>query len=326
MEAIHHKTKELEMERQKRNIDTAYSSKHVTKQDCEPIVMPMALSNQLLKGSTFLNYDDVDPAKVLLRHEDRIRQDSYKTTKLTMLQCQNDAKNMSESKSSSCGSLDMVKLSIVDSKLTPIDYHPSKNIHKGNIQRLTTEMGESSKTTCIYTGESPILGLTSDIMAEILVFLHPSEVLDIVSYPLCKQWTQSYTNDHDLWKVLCSREPFKVDHGDCQVNGKQELQHYSIKVKGDRILVVSRHRLLYISFVRCVNYLRSLKQGNRNTASMKPIDRSIDIAPGLASGGEAPQQFFGVLDREFLANEVSPHSSKQEIHTQGVKVCSILHA
>lgn len=311
---------DLAMERHKRKADATCRDKLDAKQDCDQTtVFPMALPNQVLNIPTFLNDDDC-PSKVVLRHNNHIHQDSKKISKRRMPPIHNDSNYTGTPSLAPCATLDKKELSQVDSNQSLVECSPTHN-HEGNIQRFATQVG-NPKTPCTNCGESPILQLTSDIMAQIFAFLEPSAVFDVVSSPLCKRWVQSYTHDHDLWKVLCTMDPFKVDYGDKQALGKQEFLYYLIKVKGDLSFKVSRHRLLYISFVRCVNYLRSLKQGNRNTtSSMKPIDKSIGNTTALAAGG-TPQQY-GILDRGPLSNEVSPLSTiNDQSPSQSTKVCS----
>jgi hypothetical protein len=313
----------LEMERNKRNIDAVYKNKKITQQVCEKSEAPMTLSNHSLYAPKFLIGPGEDgdpndgPSNML---DGRTHQCSNPVTKPGMLTSNTDSKNSgTPSSPTSCSSMENELLNF-DTKQAPVDYqmHSQHNI----LQGLVLELGDS-KTKCTYSVESPIFRLPSDIMAEILVFLEPSEVLVVVASPLCKKWFQSYTNDHDLWKVLCTLEPFKVDHGSCQALKNQGLLYSFIQVEGDLTFKVSRHRLVYISFVRCVNYLRSLKQGNRNATSMKPIDRDIGNPLGLATE-EAP---YGVLNRNRLGNVVPPRAkmeNKVERNPQGSKVRCIL--
>ena len=50
----------------------------------------------------------------------------------------------------------------------------------------------------------------SNVMAHILTFLEPTEILDVLTTPLCKDWRDTFCKSHELWRVLCMAEPFKA--------------------------------------------------------------------------------------------------------------------
>lgn len=305
------------MERHKRNIDASYENKSNTQQGCVKSIAPMTLSNQLLHIPPKFLIGPGDSSKQLrTSSDDNNHQCSSALTKNGILPSYTDTNNSGLSLSpTSCA--EMNELFQCNTKQAAVEYPR----HGRSRQGLVSDVGDT-KTNCTYSKESPVFRLPSDIMAVILVFLEPSEVLEVVSSPLCKKWIQSYARDNDLWKVLCTLKPFKVDHGDYQELGNQGSLYSSIQAKGNLTFKVSRHRLLYISFVRCVNYLRSLKQGNRNATSMKPIDRNVGNELGLSSGA-APH---GVLSRRRLGNEVPLRSklrTKVKRNSEGSMVCCI---
>ncbi|CAJ1942076.1 unnamed protein product [Cylindrotheca closterium] len=303
------------MEQNKSNIDAVYENKIFTQKVCEENQAPMTLSNQplhVIKFSIEPSEDGGGPLDADSAHD---QQYSNSVATPGILTSYTDSENDgTPSSPTSCASMEKELLNF-DTKQAPVDY---PRLDHNNMQGLELDLGDS-QTKCTYSVESPIFRLPSDIMAEILVFLEPSEVLEVVSSPLCKKWLQSYAHDHDLWKVLCTLKPFKVDHGSCQAPTNEGLLYSFIQVEGDLSFKVSRHRLVYISFVRCVNYLRSLKQGNRNTTSMKPSDRGIGNALGVATR-EVP---YGIINRRRLGNEIPPRSkmeTKVERNPQGSKL------
>ena len=130
----------------------------------------------------------------------------------------------------------------------------------------------------------PILTIGSDIMAHVLTFLEPPNILDVLTMPLSKDWRRNFTCQPELWRVLCLVEPFKArieDDGDSSSSGDsftslhEENDHTAKKLLG-------RYRLLYSSFVRCMRYLAQIKDDAINGRAPSFIDY------GLAGGGAPP--------------------------------------
>jgi hypothetical protein len=121
---------------------------------------------------------------------------------------------------------------------------------------------------------SPLFLLSSDMMAGILTFLEPVEVLKALTSPLCKDWCEYYTYNRDLWKVLCFSEPFNLENR-ILLSSSDDDSSSSSSLKGqptedDKL---GRHRLMYTSFIRCIRYLKQIKEGcqNGNDSQQSPV-------------------------------------------------------
>jgi hypothetical protein len=55
-----------------------------------------------------------------------------------------------------------------------------------------------------------ILTVGSDVMAHVLTFLEPTEIISVLTMPLSKDWLTTFTRQSELWRVLCLEEPFKA--------------------------------------------------------------------------------------------------------------------
>ena len=161
-------------------------------------------------------------------------------------------------------------------------------------RRLRAEIPDP---TTLLNGKPPITVLGSDIMAHVLTFLEPPEILDVLTCPLSKDWNKNFTSQPELWRVLCLVEPFKAkvndaDDGEtgsssegedsfCSMGGESSsLQEQSKNEKR----ALARYRLLYTSFVRCMRYLAQIKDDAVNGRPPSFIDY------GMAGGGIARTQ------------------------------------
>ncbi|KAG7336829.1 hypothetical protein IV203_006789 [Nitzschia inconspicua] len=79
-------------------------------------------------------------------------------------------------------------------KSNPLDLPKSKRLTVKNIN-----------------GRPPIITVGSDVMAHILTFMHPPDILDILTMPVSKSWQRNFTQSPELWRVLCLVEPFKAN-------------------------------------------------------------------------------------------------------------------
>jgi hypothetical protein len=124
-------------------------------------------------------------------------------------------------------------------------------------------------------GQPPILSLGSDIMAHVLTFLQPPEILDVMTMPLSKDWGQNFTSQPELWRVLCLSEPFKAQIEDEEGSSTSEsFCSYQDEQDGDRRLL-DRYRLMYTSFVRCMKYLSQIREDAMNGRPPSYIDYGI---------------------------------------------------
>jgi hypothetical protein len=129
----------------------------------------------------------------------------------------------------------------------------------------------------IVEGKPPILALGCDIMAHVLTFLEPPNILDVLTMPLSKDWLKSYTRQPELWRVLCLLEPFKarVDENDYESeNEDDDGSDDSYPYDDDAFAKKSfgKFRLLYTSFVKCMRYLVRIKDDAVNGRPLSVID------------------------------------------------------
>ena len=121
--------------------------------------------------------------------------------------------------------------------------------------------------TVLLEGKTPIMALGCDVMAHVLTFLEPPDVLDVLSMPLSKDWIGQYTRQPELWRVLCVLEPFKAnierqpgydsDDDDAFV-GLFPFSESALLFASDK-QTFGKYRLLYSSFVKCMRYLIRIK-------------------------------------------------------------------
>ena len=140
-------------------------------------------------------------------------------------------------------------------------------------------MHDDAKT---LNGKIPIMALDCDVLAHVLTFLEPPQVLDVLTMPLSKGWLSHFTSQPELWRVLCLLEPFKA-----QIS--EEDDSTSINSSGsssddDSIFLHTwstkrscKHRLLYASYIRCMNCLARIKE---DAISGKPLSM-VDYAAVL---------------------------------------------
>ena len=143
----------------------------------------------------------------------------------------------------------------------------------------------------------PILAMGCDVMAHILTFLHPPEILDMLTMPLSKCWRRNFTSQPELWRVLCLVEPFKAIMVDPGTTPSQSLGAIAIKGRADSLnqgiynvktekntgKLLDKYRLLYTSFVRCMKYVSQIRDDAINGRPPAYIDYGISGAIGSDS-------------------------------------------
>ena len=101
----------------------------------------------------------------------------------------------------------------------------------------------------------------SDIMAQVLTYLDASEILGVLTMPLCKEWQRSYGSNQDLWKTMCLLEPFKAN---LVVDADTDDDSYaSLPVEPAIKNIFGEYRLMFTSFVRCLRYLERIQTDAR---------------------------------------------------------------
>jgi len=148
----------------------------------------------------------------------------------------------------------------------------SKPLARGGLKTDETHSGP------ILEGKPPILSLGCDVMAHVLTFLEPTEILDTLTMPLSKDWLSTFTRQPELWRVLCLLEPFKAPVDEDNDDSSDEESYLSPDC-GPR-QVFGKFRLLYTSFVRCMRYLAKIQDDAMNGRSPSVIDYG---APGVAN-------------------------------------------
>jgi len=156
-------------------------------------------------------------------------------------------------------------------------------------------------------GQPPILSMGCDVMAHILTFLHPPEILDVLTTPLSKRWRRNFTSQPELWRVLCLVDPFKAIMNDpisptlskaefdadnqAEVASLSDRTYYSVKTCKKTEKLLDKYRLLYTSFVRCMKYVSQIRDDAINGRPPAYIDYGISGAfggsPDMVSVGNA---------------------------------------
>ena len=124
-------------------------------------------------------------------------------------------------------------------------------------------------------GRTPILNVGCDIMAHVLTFLQPPEILNVLTMPLSKVWRQNFTCQAELWRVLCLVEPFKAKIADEDADDSSSADSFYNPAQNEDYFdrrLLDRYRLLYTSFVRCMNYLSQIREDAINGRTPSYID------------------------------------------------------
>jgi hypothetical protein len=147
-----------------------------------------------------------------------------------------------------------------------------------------TDHGEGKMKTLV-DGRVPIMALDCDVLANVLSFLEPPEVLDVLTMPLSKGWMVQYTSQPELWRVLCLLEPFKAqindESDDSSGTNSSSSDDDSIFLHSFSTNRSSKYRLLYASYIRCMRCLARIKE---DAVSGRPLSM-IDYGAGLEASG-----------------------------------------
>lgn len=164
-----------------------------------------------------------------------------------------------------------VRLSIAadcSGSCSPNAYHHHYRRHFGHPE-LKSAVAKYDPKLCGSTTKPPIMGVGSDVMAHILTFLEPPEILSLLTMPLSKEWISTYTRQSELWRVLCLLEPFKVQAEEEPTNDDTSDDSSSSFTSSSASMFsgpgselrrrFGKFRILYSSFVRCMRYLARIK-------------------------------------------------------------------
>lgn len=182
------------------------------------------------------------------------------------------------------------------------------------------------------TGERPpILSLGSDIMAHVLTFLQPPEILDVLTMPLSRDWRQNFTSQPELWRVLCLVEPFKAKIDDNEdwdsASSSSTASSFDDELSISDRRHLDRFRLLYTSFVRCMKYLSQIREDAMNGRAPSYIDYGISTDNGpqtraLVSTNKNLRRFLararGVVDKSKKHKDSGDRNDSSESEAQPV--------
>lgn len=158
-------------------------------------------------------------------------------------------------------------------------------------------------------------------MAQVLTFLDASEILSVLTMPLCKEWHQSYGSNQDLWKTMCLLEPFKATLPDDSDSDDDE-SFTSLPMEPAVKNVFGEYRLMFTSFVRCLRYLERIQQDARNGLTPTSSDNSqsgfphFGISKSLKRFLQRKNDVFGNIDD-------TPAEAAAPIQTKPVGVTDI---
>jgi hypothetical protein len=145
-----------------------------------------------------------------------------------------------------------------------------------NPQFLTLKSDQPpQQSTSMMHGKSPLFAVGSDIMAQVMTFLEPPEILGVLTMPLSKDWRRTFSANQDLWKVLCLLEPFKANVGDSEDDDDDDDYSFcdlNYEAGGGANNLFGKHRLMFTSFVRCIRYLSRIKEDTLNGRPPSIVD------------------------------------------------------
>lgn len=195
-----------------------------------------------------------------------------------------------------------------------IDGEVSEQENESSLDSKPKAMSTATSMSLPYTGTSQFVSVGSDVMVSVVKFLEPAEALRLLTTPLCREWRHSYTANQDMWRTLCCEDPFSAkltrnsgahktsqdslsdSQDDCDDDSFCSLadnDDESIREGSNHVL--GEYRLLYTSFVRCMNYLNRIQEEARNGQM-----------PSVFDHGNGYSRFptFGVTKslKQFLAN------------------------
>eukprot|EP00533_Pseudo-nitzschia_delicatissima_P009738 CAMPEP_0116078554 /NCGR_PEP_ID=MMETSP0327-20121206/669_1 /TAXON_ID=44447 /ORGANISM="Pseudo-nitzschia delicatissima, Strain B596" /LENGTH=1243 /DNA_ID=CAMNT_0003569117 /DNA_START=108 /DNA_END=3839 /DNA_ORIENTATION=- len=163
-----------------------------------------------------------------------------------------------------------------------------KSKHVGSLTKSPSSHVKKSKhltTKNIKDGSPPIQAMGCDVMAHILTFLQPPEILDVLTMPLSKSWRRNFTSQPELWRVLCLVEPFKATIDD-PISSSGDENYCPLKTDKSADKSLDKYRLLYTSFVRCMRYVSQIREDAINGRPPAYIDYGIS---GSFSNAPGPQ-------------------------------------
>ena len=173
---------------------------------------------------------------------------------------------------------------------------------KDSKPRGRMKIDDSGPTELSLKGKTPLLAVGPDVIAHVLTFLEPPEILDILTAPLSKDWLDIFCKQQELWRVLCILEPFKAQVEEIHDNESDEsIDSFPMNVEAELRLRFGKFRMMYTSFVRCMRYLARIRDDALNGRAPSVIDYgAADPNASRTIGGNQNLQTFLARARGFV--------------------------
>eukprot|EP00977_Amphora_coffeiformis_P012017 scaffold2962_cov169-Amphora_coffeaeformis.AAC.4 len=169
-------------------------------------------------------------------------------------------------------------------------------------QRACRKIDDTTVTELALGGKPPLLAVGPDVIAHVLTFLEPPEILDVLTAPLSKDWLDTFCKQQELWRVLCIVEPFKAQVGEVsEMESDESIDSFPMNVEAELRLRFGKFRMMYTSFVRCMKYLGRIKDDALNGRAPSVIDYgAADATAARSIGGNQSLQSFLARARGFV--------------------------
>jgi len=161
------------------------------------------------------------------------------------------------------------------------DAQHERKLHR-NVSKSLIARKKRLASKNLKDGRPPIFAMGCDVMAHILTFIHPPEILDVLTMPLSKCWRLNFTSQPELWRVLCLVEPFKANMPDPSVRSRSKQDGTTISKDREDQKLLDKYRLLYTKLVRCMKYVSQIRDDAINGRPPAYIDYGISGA--ISSG------------------------------------------
>lgn len=104
----------------------------------------------------------------------------------------------------------LAKLQFSKISRVPSSLLSAKRTRRSLSSTLVTTSSVNAKAVIVTTTKPAIMTLGSDLMAHVLTFLEPPDILEVLTMPLSKEWQSAFAGQQELWRILCLLEPFKA--------------------------------------------------------------------------------------------------------------------
>jgi hypothetical protein len=166
---------------------------------------------------------------------------------------------------------------------------------------------------------SPLFLLDTDVVANVLTFLDPSEIMGVLTMPLCKEWARCYGSQQDLWKTLCLLEPFKAKVGEETDDDSSSSSSFASLVEPAVKNIFGEYRLMFTSFVRCLRYLDRIQEDTQKGKAPSVIDYGKSGFPHFGMSRNL-KKFLDKRRGAFGGTEEQVEASADDVNTNPVGV------